>query len=277
MSVRTYNPSVRVGNWNEDLCLEEDLLKDFIEKKESGELLIYKATNLLSKILQPVELNSAKNGRICFGDKICLYNPLNGENLSINMSDSQLHEKDQVTGPCGVATSKILNSCYRNTFVVTSCDGSNEAGDYLTYGQHFLLTTLLGIGGDLNLTSDVATFIQNAKKSRLQEVSLTPTLSYLSHWQILHLDPQQRFETEGSPVVANQRIMVNHCKTNQRLCSLPSFSFRTTFGREHEVVAHTFLDSHKAEKQENQWALITKLDDGKQCNNATSVQENQKE
>ena len=23
MSVRTYNPSVRVGNWNEDLCLEE--------------------------------------------------------------------------------------------------------------------------------------------------------------------------------------------------------------------------------------------------------------
>jgi len=25
MSVRTYNPSVRVGNWNEDLCLEEVL------------------------------------------------------------------------------------------------------------------------------------------------------------------------------------------------------------------------------------------------------------
>lgn len=23
MSVRAYNPSVRVGNWNEDLCLEE--------------------------------------------------------------------------------------------------------------------------------------------------------------------------------------------------------------------------------------------------------------
>ena len=46
MSVRTYNPSVRVGNWNEDLCLEEDLLKDFLEKKESGELLIYKSNNL---------------------------------------------------------------------------------------------------------------------------------------------------------------------------------------------------------------------------------------
>ena len=26
MSVRTYNPSVRVGNWNEDIALEEVLL-----------------------------------------------------------------------------------------------------------------------------------------------------------------------------------------------------------------------------------------------------------
>lgn len=24
--IRTYNPQVRVGNWNEDICLEEDLL-----------------------------------------------------------------------------------------------------------------------------------------------------------------------------------------------------------------------------------------------------------
>ena len=25
--IRTYNPQVRVGNWNEDICLEEDLLR----------------------------------------------------------------------------------------------------------------------------------------------------------------------------------------------------------------------------------------------------------
>ena len=54
MSVRTYNPSVRVGNWNEDLCLEEDLLKDFLDKKEKGELLIQKTTNLLQTILKEV-------------------------------------------------------------------------------------------------------------------------------------------------------------------------------------------------------------------------------
>ena len=27
--IRTYNSQVRVGNWNEDICLEEDLLKGY--------------------------------------------------------------------------------------------------------------------------------------------------------------------------------------------------------------------------------------------------------
>lgn len=88
MSVRTYNPSVRVGNWNEDICLKEvcrdfnsslaafgdksrawtgylaqwvlipsffqDLLKDFLDKKEKGELLIQKTHSLHKTILNKV-------------------------------------------------------------------------------------------------------------------------------------------------------------------------------------------------------------------------------
>ena len=97
MSVRTYNPSVLIGNWNEDICLQEvremwefdlfvhslcdnireldgnivfilevssklihlqDKLKDFLEKKESGELLIQKASNLLQNILKKVRMRN---------------------------------------------------------------------------------------------------------------------------------------------------------------------------------------------------------------------------
>jgi len=255
MSVRTYNPSVRVGNWNEDLCLEEDLLKDFLEKKENGELMIHKTKNLSSKLLQPVQLTEHEDGKIRFGDQICLFNLSLQENLAINMADSHLFEAEQVQ-PCGVSSSAILQPCNRNVFVVTSIDGNNQDGDHLNYGQKFLISTLTGFGGSLKLTSDTATFMKNAKKSRLQEVCLTTDSSYLSQWEILHYDPQQRLETEGTPVSANQKVMINHCKTNQRLCALPEFGFRTSFGREHEVVAHTFLDSHKAEKPQNHFALI---------------------
>lgn len=32
--------------------------------------------------------------------------------------------------------------------------------------------------------------------------------------------------------------------------------FRTQFGREHEITAQTFLDSHKAERPSNHWVFI---------------------
>merc|ERR1712136_367242 len=73
--IRTYNPSVRVGNWNEDICLEEDLLKDFLGKKERGELLIQKTNNLLSTILKEVSLSVSTDGFIHFGDTCMLVNP----------------------------------------------------------------------------------------------------------------------------------------------------------------------------------------------------------
>lgn len=33
--------------------------------------------------------------------------------------------------------------------------------------------------------------------------------------------------------------------------------YRTPFGKEYELTAHTFLDSHKAEQDNNHWLLVT--------------------
>lgn len=267
MSVRTYNPSVRVGNWNEDLCLEEDLLKDFIEKKEKGELLIYKANNLKSKIEEPVSLSCSEDF-LHHGDRVCVYHPTSQQNLVINMKDGLLHDAETVSGPCGVSASPKLSPCYRNTFVITSASPDcAETGDFLRYGKPFMLSTLPGIGGDLKLSSDRATFMKSAKKSRLNDVSLQSIANHSCQWEILHYDPQRRLETESQPVPANALVNINHCKTNERLAALPEYKFRTPFGWENEVVANTFLDSHKAEKPENHWKLMTSLPDASDTGN----------
>ena len=44
MSVRAYNPSVRVGNWNEDLCLEE--VWEFTPQCHTSILSITKLLNI---------------------------------------------------------------------------------------------------------------------------------------------------------------------------------------------------------------------------------------
>ncbi|XP_031564517.1 cilia- and flagella-associated protein 161-like [Actinia tenebrosa] len=258
MSVRTYNHSVLIGNWNEDICLEEDKLKDFLDKKERGELLIQKASNLLGNILKKVDLSISHDGFLHFGDVVCLYNPAHQVLLSANMSEAKMQDAKCLSGPCELSASKSLQPCVRNTFIILSPD-ANQEGQVLRYGQPFILSTLPGVGGELKVHSDRVSFNRAAKKSRKQEVNLTENTSFTAHWNFLCFNPQERLESDGMPVPANQRILVNHCKTNQHLACMPEFSSRTPFGREFEVASHTFFDSHRAEKPVNHWVVLTRM------------------
>ncbi|NWW92673.1 CF161 protein, partial [Rhynochetos jubatus] len=107
------------------------------------------------------------------------------------------------------------------------------------------------------LASDHKSFIRSAKKSYLQQVFLTDELSYLTCWQATFLDPQLRLEYEGFPVPANTKMIITHCHTNRSLAVPRNFWTRSYFGKEYEVVCHTYLDSHKAEEDKNYWVIVT--------------------
>lgn len=64
-------------------------------------------------------------------------------------------------------------------------------------------------------------------------------------------------EFEGTPVPANEKVVVNHVKTNQNLAVEEKQCIRTPFGREYEISAHSFKDSHKAEMDVNHWIIAT--------------------
>ncbi|KAJ7384584.1 hypothetical protein OS493_021215 [Desmophyllum pertusum] len=139
MSVRTYNPSVLIGNWNEDICLDEDKLKDFLEKKENGQLLIQKASNLLQNILKPVNSSVSHDGYLHFGDVLCIYNPSTETTLSANMAESKMHDEKRLVGPCDVSASKMIDPCIRNAFVIRS---STNGEGVLRFDEPFTLSTL---------------------------------------------------------------------------------------------------------------------------------------
>ncbi|XP_037395643.1 cilia- and flagella-associated protein 161 isoform X2 [Pygocentrus nattereri] len=180
-TVRTYSPSVRVGNWREDVSLDEDSLKDFLHRKDRGELTLQKTTVLRQNILKPMKLSVSRDGFLRFGDTITL----------------------------------------------------------------------------LYLASDHRTFQKCAKKSRLQEVSLVEQCDFQCWWRVVYFDPQERLEHEGYPVQVNCKVLISHCKTNQCLAALANHVLWTPFGKEYELTAHTFLDSHKAEQDSNHWLFVT--------------------
>ncbi|KAK3570848.1 hypothetical protein QTP86_028265 [Hemibagrus guttatus] len=51
--VRVYRPAVRLGNWREDVTLEEEALREFLQRKDRGELTVQKTGVLRQNLLQP--------------------------------------------------------------------------------------------------------------------------------------------------------------------------------------------------------------------------------
>ncbi|XP_054858865.1 cilia- and flagella-associated protein 161 [Eublepharis macularius] len=270
MSGRAYSPGVLIANWNEDLYLEEDLLKDFIHRREKGELLIQRANKLKENLYKKEQLSISKDGFLHFGDTVMLVNPDNnksatenlpskGENLSLAVTPEEMavHVMNTLPSPCRVSAVRVCDPMGRNTFQILSTEGASM-GEPIRYGQNFGLGTTGGFHDRmLFLASDHKTFQNMAKKSLLQPAFLTDELSYLASWQATYLDPQLRLEHEGLPVPANTKILITHCHTNQELAVPRNFSIRTYFGREYEVVCHTFLDSHRAEEDKNYWIVVT--------------------
>ncbi|XP_045894523.1 cilia- and flagella-associated protein 161 [Micropterus dolomieu] len=257
-----YRTNVRIGNWNEDLRLQEDVKKEHMEKKEKGELVAQKVDFLKQNILRPVNLTVTNDGRLHFGDVVILVN-IGGENrkcsaVSINADITSLTKIPLagIQAPCGISAGRGIQACTRTAFIITSVDGSPE-GSTLNFEQSFALKTTSGFARGLFLTSDLRSFQKCAKKSRLQEVNLDEGGSFPSWWKIVHFDPQERLEYEGQPVPANVKVLIIHCKTNQALAVLDDQVLWTTYGKEYEVTAHTFLNCHKVEQENNHWILCT--------------------
>uniref|UniRef100_A0A2K6ES36 Cilia and flagella associated protein 161 n=1 Tax=Propithecus coquereli TaxID=379532 RepID=A0A2K6ES36_PROCO len=266
MAQNLYSPRVRIGNWNEDIYLEEERLKDFLKKRDEGGLLIQRSRRLKKNLMQ---LSVSKDGYVHYGDKVMLVNPDYAETeadlflagdlaLSMTPDEIQAHLSDALEVPCGLSAVQTKVPVGRNTFIVLSTD-RDAAGQVLRYGQDFCLGITGGFENKmLYLSSDHRSLLKSSRRSWLQEAYLTDEVSYRSCWQAALPDPQLRLEHEGFPVPANARVLINHRHTNRGLAAHRHLPLSTYFGKEAEVVAHTYLDSHRVEKPKNHWMLVTR-------------------
>nr|XP_009489369.1 PREDICTED: uncharacterized protein C15orf26 homolog [Pelecanus crispus] len=251
------------------LLCKQERLRDFMRRRERGELLIQKIKKLQDNLLKKIQLSVSKDGFVHFGDTVMLLNPGNKSSLenypgvcgsltlAINLDEISMYSAESLQAPCGVSAVESVDPVGQNTFCILSVDGS-AAGDPIRFGQNFGLGTTGGFSDQmLYLASDHKSFIRSAKKSYLQQVFLTDELSYLTCWQATFLDPQLRLEYEGFPVPANSKMIITHCCTNRSLAVPRNFWARSYFGKEYEVICHTYLDSHKAEEDKNYWVIVT--------------------
>jgi len=248
--IRTYNPQVRVGNWNEDICLEEDLLNDFLERKANGTLLIQKKAKLRDIYLSPVTLTETSDGFVHFGDRVMVMNTGSSPNQERVLS---VYAEDTLNGT--LSASDTLTPCARNTFIIRPVDAACE-GRPLRYGERFRLESVASAAHCIN--SEHTRIVAHSRSSSRQSVFLTTEQSSKNQWQIESYDPLLRPEYEDRPVPHGTSLIIKHALTGQALCAEEKV-VRTPFGPEKEVNAATIRKNHKnyrAEKWNNHWLLI---------------------
>ena len=62
-------------------------------------------------------------------------------------------------------------------------------------------------------------------------------------------------EMEAFPVPANTKLIIQHGQTGHAIAVMEDTVLSTPFGKEYEVVCHTFLDSHRFEMPINHYSL----------------------
>jgi hypothetical protein len=172
--------------------------------------------------------------------------------------------RDDGATHCAATATKYSYPCARNALEISRVqdDGFAEDDSTLHYGQTVRFATTALLGEPLYLHSYHYTPTTCSKYSRNQEVTLSSVPEQYTLWKVLHVNPQERLQSEGTPVPINTAIVISHICTNQLLAAT-KVPYSNDFQIEHgdtEMCVKTFAPiskcamgrrDHELEGQEN--------------------------
>uniref|UniRef100_A0A7S0ERT5 Uncharacterized protein n=2 Tax=Hanusia phi TaxID=3032 RepID=A0A7S0ERT5_9CRYP len=267
-----YNARVKIGNWSEDMELEAARLKNFLLKKDRGELKSTQAEQRFAHALQPVELKPKTNdGYVHFGDIMMLFNQATDGCLACDPQESLSDESFATT------STWYTEPCARNTFEIKRWEGRGDKkdamfdfqDDIVHFGQKVQIkcNPLITGGESAFLTSYPKTPTSYSRYTRNQEVAMSLNGGWSSVWEIQYLDPQFKMEMEGQAVPTNAPLAILHCATHQHLAS-NVVKYRNDFGTEYEMFCKTFNDIMKGQlgtrertmlDECNRWCFVSSI------------------
>lgn len=274
-----YNHNVRIGNWSEDLELEEIKVKDYLKKKDTGTLIVTGKQRQLESSLVPTDVDASPEGVVKYGMKIMLVSNQTQGILSANpfdRADGKAYDSWMVT------TARMQHSppgTVRNVFEIESAERSAVQGE-VCYGQtlRLKLDKFSALTAPAYLHSELVTPMVAAKFSRHQEVVATAEPSGETKWQVVHPHPDLRGEAEGQPVPAGEPVLLKHVQTGSYLAS-DEIPYHNVFGPECEVHCFTYgaltkpailageakgetENSQKVIGKPNLWTFVTSTHEG---------------
>ena len=235
-----YSNGVRLGNWNEEIQLEDLKVKDYLNRKEKGALFVLTKQLRLENSLRRVATHVDSDGVLRIGNKIMLKNASSGCFIA---GDSESIVTKEVGDCIGTTTSRNDVPCARSVFTIQAA--GDQTDNLLRYGEsiRFCAETLSSVR--TYLQSESISPLSYSRVSRKQEVTLSAVPNGETLWQILHADGKLRFATQGKPVNPTDAFVIRHVGTGSYLASDSALEVRNLQGLEYEVHCHCYYSTNK--------------------------------
>lgn len=260
-SVRTYKPFVRVGNWQEDIALQEEAAREFERRRLGGTLLLSRAQTVLSAAATQHRISKTEDGCVHYGDSLVVRHAGSGRVVSY-VAQSSTTEADvlHVSGAPGVGGMARLQ---RNVFTIApgSGQGGMQPGAPLCFADRFTLVAVDPFGHERYLHSQLAglhggvSLLSGKQSVTLAHPKKSEKISHDDVWEVVCIDPSIRLETEGQPVPANVPVVLRHVASNQPLAMLETHLVRSELGAEPEMACHGFYNQQKVPQPANHFVL----------------------
>ncbi len=243
-----YQTKVKVGNWYEDMELEEIKGNDYEMRKTESSLSLNKTETNFSQGSKKVPQTFSPDGLLRFGDKIMLSNKQTDSCLVVNFSERV--ETYEEAYSC-TTSPLITGPSARCIFIIERVEPNDGFDDNVVHlGQQVrFVTNTYELNKKLWLRSTPESPMHKSPVSGFQEVCVTNMKTFDTVWEIEDLDPNTRFEVNGDAVSANGPVLIKHASTCHFLASerLPQ---RNTYGEEFEVCVHSFATQNKSQNLE---------------------------
>ena len=243
-----FSCKTRNGNWFEEMVLEDEKMREFLEKKEKGPVTIQRIRQSIAAVdmtqqARGVEMTQTQlDGFLHYGMKIRIKN---GEFQSYVACDpGDLENAEEELYSC--SGSRQDEATARNVWVLQKLDDDDEFlplpvgddvdSDVVRYGDKFALCTTDAIGSQpFYLASIHPDWAHFSRVSRKQLVFATKTKSFKCMWRIDSVGRDTSFDMDGEPVKLGTPVFIKHCSTGSPLACRDTQVFND-YGSEYELV-----------------------------------------
>ena len=276
-----YSVKTKIGNWYEDMVMDETKFKDYIRLKESNNLMVAKKENKYANLLKKIPLEPFE-GVLTTGHYFMLRNHKTNGFMVLDIDDKNIN----YDAAFAVTTSPLMTfSCPRSMFKFEKYDPikhfnclpeQQSVSQVCFHDKIRIVCHPDAYESPLYLFSPLISPFNYSRFSRNQEVLISSEENFFNCWTIEHIDPSKRLEVQGQPVPSSEPFLIRHDQTG-KLLSSDLIDYFNDFGHEYEMCCNNYLpygryqkilpfDMHedkvaevqcnRIEKPENIWSVI---------------------